>query len=142
MAITLHLGPVALEMLTRHASDAWPEECCGLLVGETRGPDVHITSVISADNIADGDRNRAYQVDWRTLLNTVRRTRRQPQKPVGFYHSHSDGSVRPSKRDRERAWLDHSYLLLTMKAGQCTMITSWRILCEDGPFEPEPVAFA
>ena len=127
------------EALIRHAQREDPRECCGVLIGRCIGDDAWVEGTVDARNIAENDRRRNYQIDWHTLLTTARSVRHEPEQIVGFYHSHPDGSIRPSERDRREAWLDHSYVILSMGEGRCLTITSWRVRHQSGAFEPEPL---
>ncbi len=141
MPTSLHIGQSVLESLLAHAGCDYPDECCGILVGRAGGPDVYVDRAIPANNIAEGDRATSYQLDWRTLFSSVRSARTSPGhgQMVGFYHSHPDGSAEPSQRDRQAAWPDYSYLIVSMSDGRCTAVTSWRIPGEGKAFQPEPI---
>lgn len=96
--------------------------------------------IVAAENIADGDRRRNYQIDWKTLFATVRRVRQELCEMIGFYHSHLDGSAEPSRKDAELAWLDHSYVILLLVDLEVLSVTSWRIPNEGASsFEPEAI---
>ena len=135
--MTLHIACDILETLTQHAEAEFPNECCGILIGR-QDPDWScVKRVVPADNIAESDRRRAYQIDWRTLFEVIRSARRGPDEVVGFYHSHPDGTARPSQRDEASAWIDHSYLILSVQEGRCTGITSWRTGHQGASFQQE-----
>ncbi len=127
------------EALIRHAQREDPRECCGILIGQRIGGDTWVERPVKGENIAEHDRRRNYQIDWHTLLKTTRRIRHEPEQIVGFYHSHPDGSIRPSERDRQEAWPDHSYVILSIGEGRRLTITSWRVRHQSGEFEPEPL---
>lgn len=137
--MTLHFDQDTIDALRCHAVEAWPHECCGVLIGchEDRG--AYVRRAVAAANIAEGDRTRNYQIDWKTLFNTIRTARDTPDEVIGFYHSHPDGSNSPSKRDAESAWLGYVYVILPMAEGICSHPTAWRVAHENGPFEHETV---
>lgn len=136
--MTLYVEQRFLSDLSCHAADAWPEECCGLLIGRRDAGDARVTRVVPAENIASGDRRRSYQIDWRVLIDTFRAAREGPDAVLGFYHSHPDGSSRPSKRDRQSAWADYRYLILAARDGSVAEMTCWRIDDEQTAFVREP----
>ncbi len=137
--MTLVIDPTMLDTLVAHAHRDYPNECCGILVGVRSGPDRFVHRVVPAANIAIGDRRRNYQIDWKTLLATQRDARHACLQIVGFYHSHPDGSTRPSRRDLDHAWPDCSYLILAVWGGKCTGSASWRSNDSRRSFEPESV---
>lgn len=102
--------------------------------------DRYAQRAVPAHNIAEGDRRTAYQLDWKTLFATVRAVRSGPEDIIGFYHSHPDGSNRPSRRDVESAWIGYCYLIMSMTAGGCRAVTSWQVARGATGFEEEPIA--
>ena len=139
MPSTIHIGQAHLERLIRHATRQQPSECCGLLIGKSEGAGTRVERIVEARNIAKGDHTRSYQIDWSTLLTAMAELRRQPERIVGFYHSHPDGSARPSRRDAESAWPNQSYLILAMQGDGCSSVTSWTLSHADAPFMPQSV---
>ncbi len=137
--MTLHLSEALVDTLVRHAASAHPYECCGILIGRRSGTEAYVTRAVPADNIAPDDRHKAYQIDWKTLLATARSVRRAHEEIIGFYHSHPDGTDKPSQRDRDSAWVNHSYLILAMADGSCTRVTSWRTHAEDAALKQERI---
>jgi len=123
----------------RHAVRVHPEECCGILVGRRCGTECMVERIVEAANISEVGRARSYQICWRALLSTARATREGPSDILGFYHSHPDGSDRPSGHDLATAWIDYSYVILAVRDGCCLGATSWRVSGEGRPFEPETV---
>ncbi len=86
--MSLGLTEQQLEQLKQEAETAFPDECCGLLIGQGAGF-IEVTDVVAADNLAESsDRfliDPQVQFDWmRTLRGTERRI-------VGHYHSHPTG---------------------------------------------------
>ena len=139
-SMNLVIDPTLLSTLVAHAERDYPNECCGILVGARRGLDRIIHRVVQSNNITEGDRRRNYQVDWKTLLRTQRQARAYQMEIVGFYHSHPDGSARPSQRDLDHAWSDCSYLILAVVAGRVVDSASWRSHDGRRTFEFEPFA--
>ena len=65
-----------------------------------------------AANITEGDPARSFQIDWKALFRAVRASREGPEVLLGFYHSHPDGSARPSSLDNQGAWCDHLFVIV------------------------------
>ncbi|MCH7527098.1 MAG: M67 family metallopeptidase [Planctomycetes bacterium] len=125
--------------LMGHARREYPRECCGILIGRHVDDEARVERAVEAENIAENDRRKSYQIDWRTLLATTRSVRATREQIVGFYHSHPDGSSRPSRSDRQEAWLDHTYVILSMRDGLCTAVSGWRVHSSDNDFDSEPL---
>ena len=126
--------------LLTHARQVWPDECCGVLLGHTGSGATTVARLEPAENIAEGNRRRAYQIDWETLFRTSKGARCGDLDIVGFYHSHPDGSSAPSATDTRWAWVDHIYLIVALTQAECTSITAWRSELPGGTLKPEPLA--
>jgi proteasome lid subunit RPN8/RPN11 len=137
--MTLHIGQSVVDTILRHASDEFPGECCGILIGRRSGADSFVDRAVAARNIAEGDRHKSYQIDWKTLFTAVRQTRLTPDEMIGFYHSHPDGSDRPSARDLESAWVAYSYVIVPVVEGRATGVRSWRWTSGKASLEQEPM---
>lgn len=125
--------------MIQHARNQHPFECCGILLGQQSDHQATINRIIKATNIATGDQKQNYQIDWRTLFDTVRATRIESDRIIGFYHSHPDGSTQPSRLDMDSAWVDHSYIIISTHSGDKYTMSSWRIHHENDTFEREPL---
>ena len=140
--MTLHITQPVLEKLTRHAIREFPNECCGVLIGRRSGIDAIVRRAVPAHNIAEGNRRNSYQVDWKILFAALRSTRLGPDEIIGFYHSHPDGSITPSQRDRELVWTGCSYVIISLTGGGCSAVTSWRVPHTGASFQQELVLLA
>ena len=138
----LYISQTDLDRLLEEARAALPEECCGLLIGRRDGGDRHVERIIPADNIAEGDRSKNYQIDWRTLFQTIRRTRNDKEGIIGFYHSHPDGTTKPSTKDTESAWIDHSYIIVATGNDAPSAPVSWRVPTDGARFKRERIVVA
>lgn len=90
-----------MTLIRDEAAQNFPEECCGLLIGE-RGPDdrVEVRDLVPAPNVAP-DRRRHFEVDPAVHLQCQRRLRGSGQAVIGHYHSHPGGAAEPSRTDAE-----------------------------------------
>jgi desampylase len=88
----------ALRSVAAHARDAWPQECCGLLLGTTRS----IEAAYRARNDHEERRTR-YLVRPEDHFAAIRVARARTLEIVGAYHSHPAGRPRPSATDRDEA---------------------------------------
>lgn len=123
----VHMPSAILRKIRREALSAYPEECCGLLIGfaadepasspgtpadkrEAFAP-IRILQCIPSLNIAAGDRRRAYQIDWQVLLAASKQTRTTGRRIIGVYHSHPNGAAEPSAVDIEHGVPGYLYLI-------------------------------
>ncbi len=85
--------------LLAEARAAFPAECCGLLEGSRQGPDVHVTAVHGARNVA-AEPQSGFLVDPEAHFRLLRGLRGTDRSVVGCYHSHPNGRPGPSPTDR------------------------------------------
>lgn len=124
----LKIGETALQAMLAHASNAGPEECCGLLMGRET-----IEETRPAKNV-HADPRRAFEIDPQALVDAHRAARGGGMQVIGYYHSHPDGPAIPSTTDRAMAAGDGKVWAILGKDD----VTFWR---DDGDgFAPLPYA--
>ncbi len=101
-AVQLRLTAGDADALRRAAVAAYPEECCGFLVGEGDRL-ITVTAVVPAVNTA-GDPRRAFAIDPQAHFDLLRRARECGRRVVGHYHSHPECAARPSSHDLAMAY--------------------------------------
>ena len=97
---------VLLEIF-QHAIECYPEECCGLVVGD-RGPTrvVRCTNVQSrrrAKGESELDARYAFWIDEQELSRALRRAESQGEALHVVYHSHIDTAAYLSQTDADAA---------------------------------------
>ena len=114
------------KLMMNQASAAYPEECCGLLLGVEDGVR-RIKRVLSAKNMNyDSPRNR-YRIDAENLIRADEEARRSSLNLIGIYHSHPDASTRLSRFDLDHAWPCYTYLVLSVLKGETRDLAAWFI---------------
>ncbi|MDB9526567.1 M67 family metallopeptidase [Oscillatoria sp. CS-180] len=151
--MALIFQPDQIHTMRVHAEQTYPEECCGLLLGthDPKQGDRQVCELRPLNNdwttsvnpFADSDastvsKRSRYWVDPQALMMAQRYVREQGWVVLGVYHSHPDHPAVPSERDRQLAWSDYSYPILSVIAGKVTTIASWR-LDDEGRFQLEVV---
>jgi proteasome lid subunit RPN8/RPN11 len=110
--VKLLIAAADLDAIAAAAAAAFPEECCGLLVGERHGDALVVTRIVAAANVAVRPESR-FEVDPATLFKAHRSAREAGQTVIGHYHSHPPGRAAvPSPRDRARAYADGELWLI------------------------------
>jgi proteasome lid subunit RPN8/RPN11 len=107
-----------LERIVDDSEHAYPEECCGLLVGEGDPTGtVTVTRVVSSPNVASSGKGDSFEVDPKLVFDLMRELGGGVHRIVGHYHSHPDHPARPSRRDVEMAWEPEMVWLITSVIG-------------------------
>ena len=138
MSAALALSRHHLARMEEHARTAYPEECCGILVG-ARGDRTVIASVHPTPNRHATRARDRYQVDPREILRLDRAAQGQGHEVVGFYHSHPDHPPAPSPTDAAQAWHGYLYLIVAVAAGGHTETKAWTYDEESRQFQEWPL---
>ena len=109
-----------------HAREAFPEECCGFLLGHVSEPR-RVEEAKRAKNVAVADRTRRYEIDPLELLHADDDARARGLDLVGIYHSHPNHPAAPSEFDRSRASPWYAYVIVGVTDGTAKEITAWRL---------------
>ena len=117
----------AYRQLRRHGETAYPEECCGVLVGTVLDGSRLVAQAIAMPNASPTPRNH-YAIDPRGLVAILRDAMSCGQEILGFYHSHPDHPAHWSPTDfAEAHWLDCSYLITSVKEGAAAATVAFRL---------------
>ena len=119
---SVHISRSVYEEILRHAKEAYPNECCGVLVG------------------ANTDRaHDRYIIDPKEFNLIDKMARSCSMDVMGFYHSHPDHPDKPSETDREWGQTGYSYIIVSVKGGKDTSARSWMIEEDTSPFTEEKI---
>jgi proteasome lid subunit RPN8/RPN11 len=80
---------------------------------------------------------RRFLVSPQDMLACMKRAREARMDLVGVYHTHPEHPAVPSAFDRDAAWPEWSYVILSVRGGQVAEVRSWVVEGEDGPFVEE-----
>jgi proteasome lid subunit RPN8/RPN11 len=139
----IHLKCADLEAIRQHGEEAYPNECCGLLLGTLEPgpapPAKLIRSVERLENEREESRHNRFLITPETFLRVDRAARARGLEILGFYHSHPDHPARPSEFDREHAWPVYSYIIVSVTDGVSRELNSWVLASDRGRFESETI---
>lgn len=131
--------PIAvLDEIRAHGREAYPEECCGALLGR-KGEPARVVRVERIENARGEERARRYEVSPQDYLRVERLALAEGLALLGFYHSHPDHPAAPSTYDRDHAFPFFHYLVCAVRKGVPAEVTAWTLLEETGEFEPEAI---
>ena len=150
MAIELNLE--SSNRIEQHAAEAYPNECCGFLLGREENGSRVVVEVAPIQNAWQSMENNPYEVrpedslknrslvDPKDYLRIDREARQKGLDIISFYHSHPDHPARPSEFDRKHALPFLIYVILAVEKGVPREMTAW-LLSEDGArFLPEDLS--
>ena len=142
-AASVRLTRAQLRAIERAAEDAYPEEACGLLVGRSEhGEGYRVNAVEASVNVAEPPRTRRFEVDPKLRLRLERALRESPDSVIGVYHSHPDGSAKPSETDISMIFEpDMVWLITAVADGRAGATAGWRPAQDGSAFLPVGIEF-
>ena len=120
------------EALRQHGEETYPNECCGLLLGQMRDDERVVTSIARCSNTRTDSPQNRYHIDPRELVRIQREGRERGEDIVGFYHSHPDHPPRWSPTDLAEAhWIGCSYVITSVEKGKAVATNSFGLAGSD-----------
>jgi proteasome lid subunit RPN8/RPN11 len=128
------------------AEGAYPNECCGILLGTTlpgkpSGGDQRVVAGIIPirNSREEAEQYHRFQIEPEDLMRAEVEARKRGQDVLGFYHSHPDHPARPSDFDREHALPFYSYIIVAADKGKAGDFTSWELRPDRSQFIQEEI---
>ena len=137
-----------LQQIIAYAHQCYPEECCGLLLGQQHKTEKMVSQIYHTPNCwgeectsdlfsQEGNKQNRFAIAPLDLLRAQKSARVQNLSIVGIYHSHPNAAAIPSEFDRAIAWPDYSYLILSLQQPTVEALC-WQ-LNEHNQFQPEAI---
>lgn len=112
----LRIAQAQFDAIRRHGEQTYPNECCGVLLGQMEEDGTMVIEAVSAQNTRSDSAHNRYQIAPQELIRIQQQARRRGLDIVGFYHSHPDHPAEWSKTDLEEAhWIGCSYVITSVK---------------------------
>jgi proteasome lid subunit RPN8/RPN11 len=123
--------------MVNHAQAAYPNECCGAMIGTIDGESKTVSHALALDNVFEGSQRARFELRGSDLLLAEREARERKLQLLGFYHSHPDCDAYFSETDLKSTppW-PYSYVVLSIKNAQFDHANSW-FNCEQTHAEKE-----
>ncbi len=150
---TVSLAAGTLRALRERAREAYPNECCGLILRHGGREEVRRISNIQDElHAADPERyprtaRIAYYMDGKELLAVLNEVDRDGWEVAGFYHSHPDHEAYFSQEDQERAlfqgeplYPDTAYIIMALDAAAIREVKAFRWDPARRAFVESPIA--
>jgi proteasome lid subunit RPN8/RPN11 len=129
----------AVSAIRRHAAAAYPQECCGAIVGRTDGPTRTVTGAWPLPNRSADDRQRRFTIGPSDYMKVEARAREAGLALLGFYHSHPDAPAEPSQYDLLNALPNVDYLIVSVVRAAAADVTCWRLRDDRAAFAREEI---
>ena len=118
---------------------AYPNECCGVLIGEIDDEGIKIVKITLTINNAreDGEQYHRFLITPEDMLKAEQTARAAKLEVIGFYHSHPDHPSAPSGYDKDHALPFYSYVIVSVDKGRAQVLTSWELTNDRSDFIQE-----
>jgi proteasome lid subunit RPN8/RPN11 len=125
----LKLSKLQYDALRRHGEETYPDECCGVLLGQMEDDGVRtVSSTARAGNTRTDSAHNRYNIDPKDLIRIQREGRERGEDIIGFYHSHPDHPARWSSTDLAEAhWFGCSYVITSVEKGKAGLTNSFEL---------------
>lgn len=132
--------PFELEKIIKTDGEhTYPNECCGVLIGEIDSTGVKTAKRAESIHNAreDGEQYHRFLITSEDMIRAEQTARAEKLDVIGFYHSHPDHPAVPSEYDKEHALPFYSYVILSVRRGKANELTSWELTASRTTFLPE-----
>ena len=119
-----------------HGVKAFPDECCGVLVGRDAG---RVTDAWPFTNQTSLDPKRRFLIGPDEYRLAEARSSEAGLHILGFYHSHPNHPAEPSAFDLDHAWPNLSYLIVSVRDRVPREMRSWRLRADRSGYHEETI---
>jgi proteasome lid subunit RPN8/RPN11 len=137
--LPLKIGAGDVDLIHEHATEAYPEECAGALVGIDSGGIRVVVDVWRAENTHEEERSRRFLIEPLAVKKFEEQAEEKDMGLLGFYHSHPDHPAEPSEYDREHAWPGYSYVIASVSGENVQDMRSWILKGDRSGYDEEPI---
>ena len=122
----IHIERGPWREMVNHAQAAFPNECCGAMLGTIDGDKKTVTVALALDNVSAAEAQRArYELRPEDLLRADREARARGLDMIGIYHSHPDCDAYFSETDLKNSCPWYSFVILSIYGGVFNHANSW-----------------
>ena len=104
---------------------AYPNECCGAMLGAIDGDDKTVRVALPLENAFEGAQAARYELRPEDLLAADKAARERKMDLIGIYHSHPDCDAYFSKTDLKNSCPWYSFVVLSIQNGEFDHANSW-----------------
>jgi proteasome lid subunit RPN8/RPN11 len=138
----LFLDDIVKNAINREGERAYPDECCGVMLGRLSetGDDRTVLQILPIINARlDGEAYHRFLITPEDMMGAEKKARGLSLDVLGFYHSHPDHPAKPSEYDLEHAMPFYSYVITAVEKGVAGDTASWRLGDDRAAFGEEDI---
>jgi proteasome lid subunit RPN8/RPN11 len=125
----IHIAKTLENDIRREGEKAYPNECCGILLGTAEADGGKTLSRIEPihNSREENEQYHRFLITPEDLMKAELKARSLKLDVLGFYHSHPDHPAKPSDYDKEHALPFYSYVITQVNKGKAEDFTSWEL---------------
>ncbi|MGQ9634634.1 MAG: Mov34/MPN/PAD-1 family protein [Bryobacteraceae bacterium] len=128
------------EAMLEHARQAYPNECCGAMLGWRNGAgEKVVTRALPLENAFGGPKVARYEIRPEDLLAAEKAARAEGLSLIGIYHSHPDCDAYFSETDLKHSCPWYLFVVLSIREGRFDHARCWKPDPELTRAEREPM---
>ena len=131
----------AWAVIVGHARGAYPDECCGAMLGGPHGGGTSVAIAVPLENAYRGSQKDRYEIRPEDLLAVDRQARSEGRELIGIYHSHPDCDAYFSATDLKNSCPWYSFVVVSIREGRFAQAKSFRPNADQTVAEPEDLAY-
>ena len=113
----IRVDPGPWKEMVEHARSAYPNECCGAMLGAAENGEKVVRVGVPLENAFDGSQAERYELRNEDLLAADREARKRGLELIGIYHSHPDCDAYFSETDLKNSCPWYSFVVISIKNG-------------------------
>lgn len=113
------------QAMVAHARQAYPNECCGAMLGTIDDGGKNVREAIALENAFEGAQAARYELRPEDLLKADKAARDRGMDLIGIYHSHPDCDAYFSTTDLQNSCPWYSFVVLSIQKGEFDHANSW-----------------
>ena len=130
MSAPIVLSSAIVAQIESEGVAAYPNECCGILIGRDAVDGRVVERIVPMKNTFDpSEQYHRFTIDPMALARADEEAAKEGKAVVGFYHSHPDHPAQPSEYDRTHVppWSFYSHIIVAMEKGKPAAMTCWQM---------------
>jgi proteasome lid subunit RPN8/RPN11 len=137
----IRIEPAPWASMVAHAQAAYPNECCGAMLGSTGDGVKLVSEALALANAFEGAQAARYELRPEDLLAADRAARERQMELIGIYHSHPDCDAYFSQTDLKNSCPWYSFVVLSIQGGKFHHANSWLPNFEQTAAEKEELTY-
>ncbi|HET8548369.1 MAG TPA: M67 family metallopeptidase [Bryobacteraceae bacterium] len=119
------ISRAAWDVMVAHARAAYPNECCGAMLGTLEGGTKRVAEAVPIENAFEGVQRERYEIAPEDLLRADREARARGLELIGIFHSHPDCDAYFSATDLKNSCPWYSFVVLSVRRGEVVAARSF-----------------